>query len=342
MRFLINLFKFIVVILFCVSGRVFAWSCSTPQPQVMTLSGDVIVQRDALPGTVIMGWVRQDWPSYTGCSTDVNKDFNTGIDIAAAKAPTGQTVQIGGMTFPVYATNIQGIGYIIESRDSLDGNEWSGWVAQPSSTNFSLLGLWGTQFPDTEVGLGMSIALVTYGTGTVGEGGITIGNVASARACTENTYCGGSATISVSSSVVVTKVACSMNSGFSLAFSMGQITADQFTGINSVSSETKTENLELNCDKGTNVNVTLSGVQNPDSTDTSILALSPTSNTAQGIGVQLLYNNVPIKLNSLLNIDTAAPEGMRTYPITARYIQTKDKVTPGSANTTATLNVIYQ
>jgi type 1 fimbria pilin len=43
----------------------------------------------------------------------------------------------------------------------------------------------------------------------------------------------------------------------------------------------------------------------------------------------------------MLNLKNSAG-GQETFPITARYIQTKDKVTAGSANATATLNITYQ
>ena len=126
-----------------------------------------------------------------------------------------------------------------------------------------------------------------------------------------------------------------------MAFFMGNVSAQDFTAINSVSDMTDTENLNINCDSGANINVTLNGTQNADSTDPSILALSPGQSFATGVGVQLLYNNQPLVLNNLLNLKTSTG-GQESFPITARYIQIKDTVTPGTANATATLNITYQ
>ncbi|MDU7775121.1 MAG: fimbrial protein, partial [Citrobacter sp.] len=92
-----------------------------------------------------------------------------------------------------------------------------------------------------------------------------------------------------------------------------------------------------------NINVTLTGTQNPDTTDDSVLELSNQGDdkVAAGIGVQLLYNDTPLELNKMLNLKRSAG-GQEPFPITARYIQTKDKVRAGQANATATLNLTYQ
>jgi type 1 fimbria pilin len=100
----------------------------------------------------------------------------------------------------------------------------------------------------------------------------------------------------------------------------------------------------LSCNNNTNVNVTLNGEQNPETSDASVLALSGqgSESVAKGIGVQLLYNGAPLKLNEMFKFETTESNAIVTYPLTARYIQTEDKIKAGSANATATLNLTYQ
>nr|WP_227657198.1 fimbrial protein [Citrobacter amalonaticus] len=124
---------------------------------------------------------------------------------------------------------------------------------------------------------------------------------------------------------------------------MGDVQADQFTQLGTHSQQTSTANLKLDCDADANINVTLTGTQNPDTADDSVLELSNQGDdkVAAGIGVQLLYNDTPLELNKMLNLKRSAGD-QESFPITARYIQTKDKVRAGQANATATLNLTYQ
>ncbi len=97
----------------------------------------------------------------------------------------------------------------------------------------------------------------------------------------------------------------------------------------------------LTCAAGTNITVSLSGIQNPDSANTSVMALTGQGNagTAKG-GVQLIYNGAPLAMNSRLFCDSLP--GQETLPLTARYYQTLTRVESGSANASATLNLTYQ
>lgn len=104
-----------------------------------------------------------------------------------------------------------------------------------------------------------------------------------------------------------------------------------------------TQNLALNCGAGSNINISLNGIQNPDVSTTSVLALTGQGNAdvAKGVGVQLLYNGTPLVLNNRIVLKQSAG-GQETFPITARYYQTKTSVLPGKANTAATLDLTYQ
>lgn len=141
----------------------------------------------------------------------------------------------------------------------------------------------------------------------------------------------------------ITVLACTIPSGTNLAFPIGDVQADQFTQLGTHSQESSTADLKRDCDANADINVTLTGAQNPDTTDDSVPELSNQGDerVAAGIGVQLLYNDTPLELNKMLNLKRSAG-GLESFPITARYIQTKDKVRAGQANATATLNLTYQ
>lgn len=136
--------------------------------------------------------------------------------------------------------------------------------------------------------------------------------------------------ISMDANTQVTVLACSLASQ-TLNFNLGDINASEFSnqaGFNPPRSDS--QDLGLNCDASANINVELIGMQNPDA-----------PGTADGVGIQVLYNNAPLQLNRRIVLKRSAG-GQETFPLVARYYQTKSVVKPGSASTTATLNITYQ
>ncbi len=150
--------------------------------------------------------------------------------------------------------------------------------------------------------------------------------------------------ISMDANTLVTVLACSLSSQ-TLNFNLGDINASEFANqVGFIPPRSDSQNLGLNCDANANINVELVGIQNPDATgDTSVLALNGqgTPGAADGVGIQVLYNNTPLQLNSRIVLKRSAG-GQETFPLVARYYQTKSVVKPGSASTTATLNITYQ
>jgi type 1 fimbria pilin len=142
----------------------------------------------------------------------------------------------------------------------------------------------------------------------------------------------------------VNVLSCSISSQ-ALNFNLGTVSAAEFgPSAGFTPSHTDTQSLGLNCNPGANINVELKGIPNPDAgADASVLALTGQGgdNIADGVGVQLLYNNAPIQLNARLMLKQSSA-GLESFPIMARYYQTKSQVKAGEANATATLDITYQ
>lgn len=101
--------------------------------------------------------------------------------------------------------------------------------------------------------------------------------------------------------------------------------------------------ISLKCQEGTNINVTVTSTHGSEDPLMGKLNLASEANKASGIAVQLLDNNeAPIKLNEKLNQKNNTPNGEYIFNWKARYIKTSDKVTPGSANASATVNIRYE
>lgn len=344
---LINAVMVMVLALF--SWHANASYCNPSPSTTISISGNYTVQRDAPSGTLLSSWFTADWWPYTWCATDPGD--GPWFHIAASKNPTAMTTSVDGLTLPVYATNVAGIGYVIKTKGGMSWDNyqwttgWSDYAAIPTSTAYQDVpnsGYWnaGVVSQGYYSGLGIAIRLVKYD--VTDSGVVTLGNIATSYASTNNNPSNpGTGTISVVGSANITTLACSLTNT-TLAFDMGNVQASIFTAVGTVSEKSPEQHVGLNCDSNANINVTLTGTQNPDmANDPSILALSTSEKSSTGIGVQILYGETPLKLNQIIPVKTS-PGGTESLSFTSRYYQTKSTVTAGVANAVAVLNISYQ
>ncbi|EMC1016762.1 type 1 fimbrial protein [Enterobacter bugandensis] len=84
---------------------------------------------------------------------------------------------------------------------------------------------------------------------------------------------------------------------------------------------------------------------NADPTDGTLLALTAEEGVAKGIGVRLRFNTngtPPVAINQETLEPVANNGGSITSTFQAAYESTQTEVTPGKANATATVTIIYQ
>ncbi|MDY1038553.1 fimbrial protein [Lelliottia sp. CFBP8978] len=144
-----------------------------------------------------------------------------------------------------------------------------------------------------------------------------------------------------SDSISVDITSCSLST-YAASVDLADVPDSSFTGEGSTAGD-KAFTVSMDCSFGININVTLHGVQNADTSDTSVLALTNagTAGTASGLGVQILSNDIPLKLDETIKVMTAI-DGHEDLSFVARYIQTKPSLGAGTANTVATLELTYQ
>ncbi|MEG5632735.1 fimbrial protein [Enterobacter bugandensis] len=284
-------------------------------PKTYTLTQSALtVQRDAPVGTVI-GTIVATGPSgaYLSCSGSGHGYY------AVSKFNTPSSIG------SVYNTNIPGVGVKVQLSNS------SLYFENPALVR---------NYANATVYIDGYLPQVSFiKTGNVISGIVSSGTVG------VTTDDGGVAALTVNlSGNSITQLACSITTP-NLTFSIGNILASSFgASVGTIPPGAQnTQNLGLNCDAGANINVSLQGTQNPDVSTTSVLALSGQGNAdvAKGVGVQFLYNGAPLVLNNRIVLKRSAG-GQETFPITARYYQTKTAVTTGKANASATLDITYQ
>lgn len=309
-----NLVKLIFLMTFFMSGCCHAGCSVTTSVIQKTLNfGNLTVQRDAPVGTSIGSMSLGSTNIIYGTCPGGGYQYEQMVYFGAVSSGVSK----------VYNTNIAGVG--------IKGDWGTGYdyTSPPTSQYFSS----GTPIDSPPGG---SFYLVK--TGNITSGALTAGIVAKV------TLDGATAIQINLTSTSVTQIACSITTP-SLNFPIGDVLTSKFgTNVGTIpTGGQNTQNLGLNCDAGANINVSLSGTQNPDVGTTSVLALTGQggANVAQGVGVQILYNGTPLTLNNRIVLKQSAG-GLETFPLIARYYQTKTVVATGTANASATLNLTYQ
>lgn len=279
--------------------------------------GTVYVQRDTPVGSVIA-------TTPANVSNATNQLYQCDVVWSWSTAPALFTLS-SALNQNIYETNVPGIG--IRIRDTLRN-----MVVPYVKTNPMTSGAANTPF---------TIELIKTSSAPVKGGILTSGTLVYFKSLEDGVTF---AQLDLTGNNAIVPVACSIMTP-SLTFPIGDVLVDTFSGvIGTVPRQGgNTQNLGLDCDAGANINISLSGIQNPDVETTSVLALTGQGNegVAKGVGVQLLYNDVPLELNNriVLKLSTG---GQESLPLTARYYQTQTEVTPGTANASATLNLTYQ
>lgn len=303
---------------FCVSKISFATCSYTDNGQVRPATpiynfGTVIVQRDSPVGTVL----KSVSVTYSTGNTTLGCDTNWTQNAQQILFPSLSAIS------NVYQTNLSGVGI----RVSRSGRYFNYSLAMSANVNL------GSAVP-------IVAELVKTNAGQVTSGALTTGTLTKIYAAESpgyyiDTYLGSSNIISV---------ACSITTP-NLTFPIGDVLVSKFSSsVGTIPAGAQnTQNLGLNCDSGANINVSLVGTQNPDVGTTSVLALTNQggADVAKGVGVQILYNGSPLILNNRIVLKQSSG-GQESFPITARYYQTKTAVTTGKANASATLDLTYQ
>lgn len=281
-------------------------------PQTLTVNmPQVTVQRDAPVGSVIatISSSAASGSAYESCDATDGKIF---YEMSLFTTPTSIE--------HVYETNVPGVGISVE---------------QSGVYFFEMPASYRTFNDINVVSSARTVRLIKTGpitAGVINSGVLTIN------------YGDGDHITGLSLIIIgaaVTPVACSINTP-NISVPLDDVSASEFTAVGNTP-KSKPFDIGLSCDPGARINAKLTGIQNSDSSADGVLQLTGAGgdNVAKGVGIQILYNNAPMALNNNIVLKSA-DGGQETFPFTAQYFQTKNDVSAGSANATATLELTYQ
>ncbi len=120
---------------------------------------------------------------------------------------------------------------------------------------------------------------------------------------------------------------------------LGDVHRTQFNGIGTTAGSA-TFDINLDCDSAISPTVTFSGT--PAIVGKSnVLALN-NSATAKGVGVQILYKNKEVLLNTPISLGKTLAQGIVKSTFSARYYQISNTITGGDATATAQFTINYE
>lgn len=125
------------------------------------------------------------------------------------------------------------------------------------------------------------------------------------------------------------------------------LTAERGTVTNSLSTPGDTTtparfDINLTCQKTTNISIKFTGTTVSGKSNTLQLDNLTSSSSAQGVGVQILYNGQPIDFDKQYDLLSNVTSTAVTLPYQARLIRLSDAIRAGDVNATATFDMIYR
>lgn len=310
----------------------------TLSPQPMSFSGpaDSIV-----PGKII----GSTWSATASVNEVVwcgliQKCESGTMEPGSGAVSTGMTVTVDGENYTIFETGVQGVGFIIGLKDTngtvympLQSGQTQTYPADGTNGYATGLG-WAAKV--TFVKTGETLATGVYTTPTISAALLTVKNneTTTAQVIINPT----TITVSATGCTVLTKTA---------NVDLGTVDARTLPAVGSTS-PSGAFNVALTCDQQVSVNATISDQTHP--ANMSIAASLTNDSTAEGVGVQFLYNGTPLTLgqdspaSGALNqffIQTTDQAQTLNLPFQARYIRMGELV-PGTANSLAGITFSYQ
>lgn len=334
-------------------GSSVAWasiSCSGGnQTFTLALPSTVSVPRDAPVGSVLTSWVLS--PASTGLfSCRVTGDNGLVYAYAGSLFTVNSNIRPAGGEYGnpvVFNTNVPGIGMAIAGNVYVGGSGygWWGWARAQGGTLLTYGG-YGPATYSYSPGAQIAVALVKTSAVVTAGGQVSGGQVAFVYPATYSTNYFGQSAKYLTTPVTIVPLSCSTPN---VNVPLGSHRKSEFTGVSST-----TRNVNFNfavngCPSdlghfGPAIQYKVEAVTAILNSSQSVVALD-SSSEATGIGVQLLDGNgVVFPLNTYKTFSgyNGATGGSYNIPFQARYYQAAATVSPGKANTSMTITMLYQ
>ncbi|MBV8043471.1 fimbrial protein [Pluralibacter sp.] len=301
-------------------------ACTSPTIPYDVSVPEIRVSNSLTPGSIIPG-TEQNIDVEGNCN-----DNRAGMPIVACYYGSGN--EIAG--YPgVYKTGIAGIGITLINQQG-QRVRGGGTQCDTRSTPLGYVSSDGNNTFNFNVALALvkTSTNVTSGTLQQSETRFGIGVYGHEGIGTPNT-------VSYAGTVNVLQVTCAV-SPQSLNITLGDFPVSDFTHIGATTSE-KGFDVNITCDDTVQPEVMLSSANGYESSYPGVIKLTPENGAATGVGIEMMFDGMVATFDQYKTTASLAYINQTLQiPFTARYYQTTDTVTPGTANGVATLTIGYK
>ncbi len=307
-------------------------SCST-----LDLPKTINLASISVPSTLSVGSTIPGTEQTVHVSGGCNAPFDADKEIVACYYGTG--AEIPGIP-GTYETGIPGIGISLMNdqgqRITGAGGIYCNSTATPVGYTSSMESN-GTSTFDFHVTLELvkTSATVSSGTLAVDQSKFGIGVY-------QNDGIGSPNTIAYTGDVLIKNVTCSVLPK-NLTINLGDFPVSDFIGVGTLSSPAQEFNVTVNCDSTVQPEVKITSANGYESGFEGVLKLTQQTGMATGVGVRMLFDdNIATFDQYVTTRSEAIANQTLDIPFQVRYQQTSDEVTPGPANTVATITLAYK
>ncbi|WP_416048459.1 fimbrial protein [Cupriavidus basilensis] len=262
---------------------------------------------------------------------------------STGKVVSGVTYTDGGQTYPVYVTEVPGVGYSFAWSLSRNGP----WTPVKPGTTEIFSG------SSNNLTVFQRVFLVTAGRLATGKYTIPQQSTSLIKA----TYGNGSSSTSYGvfrslGTFNMTARGCKVTSGATNAVVLPALVTHSLKAVGAVSNASASFSIGVNCDANVELYATLTDASNPANTSDT-LTLSGDS-TATGVGIQMFRSGQTTALrlgpdssakgntNQWYVGGTSASSGTISVPLVAKYVKTEPTMKPGTVSALGTITLSYQ
>lgn len=304
-------------------------SCSTPDMPKM-----INVATLSVPTTLAVGATIPGSEQTVHVAGNCDHPYESGMEIISCYYGSGS--EIPGLT-GVYDSGVPGVGVAL-MNDKGQRITGGGLAACDSrSTPIGYVSNDGMQSFDFNVTLELvktseavqsgtlMQAQTEFGIGVYGNDGIGSPNV-----------------ISYAGNVNFQNVTCSVLPR-NLTVDLGDFPVSSFVSVGTLSSPAQNFDVTVNCNSTVQPEVKVTSSNGYETAFEGVLKLTQQTGMATGVGVQMVFDNNIASFDTYVNTQReAVANETLAIPFQVRYEQVSDVVTPGPANTVATITLAYK
>lgn len=324
--------------------------CTAPPP--LSLTFPALEFDGGADGPTIGQPIGSGWGAVTTNPTFFNGGadclISTGITLPMVTGAqlSGITYTEGGLTYPIFGTNVPGIGIIIGIKATSAANYTP--VTRPITYFYP------NSTPSRGMGISLHAKLIVTGRLTTGVYPIASQDLVRVYAngpAGSNTATKDSILTLNATTVTIKARTCEMVGAASRSVPLLPVSKNLFSGVGTTAGAPADFSLTTRCGDGVKLYATMTDGSDAGNTGNTLKPAEGT--TASGVGVQIVRDGLPISFgpdssaSGNINqwyIGTANSGGSEvfTIPLKARYVQTETNMVAGAVKARATVTFSYQ